>query len=239
MPGKKRECKGCQRVMRSDNLKKHEKICRGFLRRHSSRNSSYEQGLLHNTPDISKPMTNPPAPKITKSETNLMPILSTTSKLTMDDSEIDGLEDIEGSPSDITTIDGAEFSGEKPKSEKTLVKIMDMLKNPHENRAQLLKEETELDKKVRKKMKSSCNRKQDGHSPTPPIRVSMPHLSAEEKTLLNNFSRLFQEMKMNGTDNGKELSYMLDKLRNSGSIDEECFQKAFNAVGDLCNKSVL
>ena len=67
-----------------------------------------------------------------------MPILSTTSKLTMDDSEIDGLEDIEGSPSDITTIDGAEFSGEKPKSEKTLVKIMDMLKIPHENRAQIL-----------------------------------------------------------------------------------------------------
>ena len=181
-------------------------------------------------------MMNLPAPTKTKSETNLIPILSKTS---MDDDEIDGLQGIENSPSDIPTFDGAEFSGEKPKSEKTLVKIMDMLKIPHENRAQILKEETELDKKVRKKMKSSCNRKQDGHSPTPPIRVSMPHLRAEEKTLLNNFSRLFQEMKMNGKDYGEELSYMLDKLRNYGSIDEQCFQKAFNAVGDLCNKSVL
>ena len=120
-----------------------------------------------------------------------------------------------------------------------MVKITDIIKIPHENRAQILKEETELDKKVREKMKSLCNPKQDGRSSTPPIRVSMPHLSAEEKTLLNNFSRLFQEMKMNGKDYGEELSYMLDKLRNSGSIDEECFQKAFNAVGDLCNKSVL
>ena len=182
---------------------------------------------------------NLPAPTKTKSETNLIPILSKTPKLSMDDDEIDDLQDIEASPSVIPTFDGAEFSGEKPKSEKTLVKIMDMLKIPHENRAQILKEEAELDKKVREKMKSSCNRKQDGRSPTSPIRVNAPHLSAEEKTLLNNFSRLFQEMKMNGKDYGEELSYMLDKLRNYGSVDEECFQKAFNAVGDLCNKSVL
>ena len=28
MAGKKRECKSCRKMMRSDNLKKHEKICR-------------------------------------------------------------------------------------------------------------------------------------------------------------------------------------------------------------------
>ena len=31
--GNKRECKGCQRFMRADNLKKHEKICNRFLRK--------------------------------------------------------------------------------------------------------------------------------------------------------------------------------------------------------------
>ena len=46
---------------------------------------------------------------------------------------------------DIPTFDGVEFSGEKPKSEKTLVKIMDMLKIPNENRAEILKEEKNLD----------------------------------------------------------------------------------------------
>ena len=73
----------------------------------------------------------------------------------------------------------------------------------------------------------------------PPISDNMPHLSAEEKMLRNDFSRLFQEMKMIGKENGEELSYILDELRNSRSIDEECFQTAFNAVGDPCNKSVL
>ena len=87
-------------------------------------------------------------------------------------------------------------------------------------------------------MKSSKNIKQDGprsRSPKPPLRVSMPHLSVEEKTLINDFSRLFQEMKMIGKDNGKELCYILDELRNYGTIDEKCFHSAFNAVEDLCN----
>ena len=181
-------------------------------------------------------MIHPPASTKTKSETGLIPILSKAPKLSMDDdNEIDDLQDIVGSPSDIATFNGAEFSGETPKSGKTLVKIMEQLKIPYENRAQILKEEIELDKKVRKKMKSLCNNKQDG----PPIRVSMPHLSAEEKTLLNDFRRLFQEMKMIGKDNGEELCYILDELRNFGSIEEKCFQKAFNAVKDLCKKSVL
>ena len=29
MPGAKRECRSCQKVMRSDNLKIHEMICKG------------------------------------------------------------------------------------------------------------------------------------------------------------------------------------------------------------------
>ena len=175
-------------------------------------------------------MINPTVPIDTKSETNLIPISSKTHKLSMAVDEIDGLQDIENPPSDIPTFDGAEFSGEKPKSEKTLVKIMDMLKIPPENRAQIFKEEPELDRKVHEKMKSSCNSKQDGPSLTSPIRVNISHLSVEEKTLLNNFSRLFQEMKMNGKDNGEELSYILDELRKLGTLDEESCQIAIDAV---------
>ena len=41
MPGKKYECGGCKRMMRSDNLKKHEKICKrkeimGYPTRHQT-----------------------------------------------------------------------------------------------------------------------------------------------------------------------------------------------------------
>ena len=42
---------------------------------------------------------------------------------------------------DIPIFDGAEFSGEKPLSDETLLKMMEMLKIPHENRARILKEE--------------------------------------------------------------------------------------------------
>ena len=167
------------------------------------------------------PPSKPTAPTETKSETCLIPILSKTPKLSMDDdNEINA-------PSDIPTFDGAEFSGEKPKSEKTFIKIMDMLKIPRENRAQILK--------------SVRNNKQDGRSPTPPSRGNIPHhhLSAREKTLLNDFSRLFQEMRMTSKDNGKELTDILNELRNSKSVDEECYQTAFKAVEDLCNKSEL
>ena len=71
----------------------------------------------------------------------------------MDDAEIDGLQDIGGSPNDIPIFDGAEYLGEKPKSEKTLGKIVDMLKILHENQAQILKEDKELDKIAREKIK--------------------------------------------------------------------------------------
>ena len=100
--------------------------------------------------------------------------------------EIEGLQDIEDPPSDIPTFDGAEFSGEK--SDETLIKIMDMLNIPPENRAQILKEEKEFDKKVREKMKSLCNSKQDGPSLTSLIHVNISYLSVEEETLHKNFS---------------------------------------------------
>ena len=40
MPGKQRECRGCQKVMRSDNLKKHEKICKGLIKKDMTIDSS-------------------------------------------------------------------------------------------------------------------------------------------------------------------------------------------------------
>ena len=49
--------------------------------------------------------------------------------------------------SDIPTFDGEEFSGEKPKSDGTLVNLMKMLRIPHEYRARFLKEEKEYDRK--------------------------------------------------------------------------------------------
>ena len=47
--------------------------------------------------------------------------------------------------SDIPTFDGAEFSGEKLKSDGTLLNLMKVLRIPHEYQARFLKEEKEYD----------------------------------------------------------------------------------------------
>ena len=41
--------------------------------------------------------------------------------------------------SEIPTFDGAEFCGEKPLSDETLLKMMEMLSVPHNRRARILK----------------------------------------------------------------------------------------------------
>ena len=54
MPGKKRACNGCQKVMRSDNLKKHDKICKGYSTKYNrtfdgTSSTSSESVLNNNT----------------------------------------------------------------------------------------------------------------------------------------------------------------------------------------------
>ena len=175
MPGKKQECKGCQRVMRSDNLKKHEKICNRFLKKYSSPHSSYDQDLPQNRSNISKPMTNP---------SDSIPTSSKTSKLSMNDSEI-------------PVFDGAEFCGDS-------------------------------------KQDDCC----------PPIRQvkslkAYKDLSEQEKTLVDKFNQLLREMEVSGRDNGEELCVILNKLRNTGILDEETSQRLFNVMEDIYNESVL
>ena len=211
MPGTKQECKGCQRVMRSDNLKKHEKICNRFLKKYSSPHSSYDQDLPQNRSNISKPMTNP---------SDSIPTSSKTSKLSMNDSEI-------------PVFDGAEFCGDKPLSDDTLIRMMENLGVPPDRRArnlELFRKDQESDKKVHEKMKNSSNfidtldSKQDGCL-TRQVKSLKAYkdLSEEEKTLVEKFNQLLRDMEANGKDNGEELPVMLNKLRNTEILDEESF----------------
>ena len=229
MPGKKQECEGCQRVMRSDNLRKHEKICNRFLNKYSSPHSSYDQDLPQNRSNISKPMTNP---------SDSIPTSSKTSKLSMNDSEI-------------PVFDGAEFCGDKPLSDDTLIRMMENLGVPPDRRArnlELFRKDQESDKKVHEKMKNSSNfidtldSKQDDCCP--PIRQvkslkAYKDLSEQEKTLVDKFNQLLQDMENNRRDNGEELCVILNKLRNTEILDEESSQRLFNVMEDIYNESVL
>ena len=72
----------------------------------------------------------------------------------------DVLQDIKSPVTDIPTFDGAEFCGDKSLSDDTLLRMMEMLNVPLDRRArnlELFRKEQERDKKVRKKMKISCN----------------------------------------------------------------------------------
>ena len=70
-----------------------------------------------------------------------------------------------------------------------------------------------------------------------PVIVKAPHLNSKEKELLNQFSRLFQEMNSeNSEDTGEELCILLDKLQDIGTLNAEDCKKAFVAIEDAHNK---
>ena len=159
------------------------------------------------------------------------------------------LQDIESPDRDIPTFDGAEFCGDKPLTDDTLLRMMEMLNVPPERRArnlELFRKDQERDKKVREKMKNSCNvidtldSKQDG-CPTRQVKSLKAYkdLSEQEKALVKKFNQLLQDMETNGKDNGEELCVILNKLRNTGILDEETSQRLFNVMEDIYNESVL
>ena len=168
----------------------------------------------------------------------------------MDNAENDDvLQDIESPVKDIPTFDGAEFCGDKPLSDDTLLRMMENLGVPPDRRArnlELFRKDQEKDKKVREKMKNSCNfidtldSKQDDCS-TRQVRSLKAYkdLSEEEKILVEKFNQLLRDMETNGKDNGEELSVILNKLRNTEILDEESSQRLFNVMEDIYNKSVL
>ena len=110
----------------------------------------------------------------------------------------DVLLDIESPDRDIPTFDGAEFCGDKPLSDDTLLRMMENLGVPPDKRArnlELFRKDQEKDKKVREKMKNSCNfidtldSKQDD-CPTRQVKSLKAYkdLSEEEKILVEKFS---------------------------------------------------
>ena len=163
----------------------------------------------------------------------------------------DVLPDIEIPDRDIPTFDGAEFCGDKPLSDDTLLRMMENLGVPPERRArnlELFRKDQERDKKVREKMKNSCNfidtldsKQDDCCFPIRQVKSLKAYkdLSEQEKTLVEKFNQLLRDMEANGKDNGEELSEILNKLRNIEILDEESSQTLFDVMEDIYNKSVL
>ena len=203
----------------------------------------------------------------------------------------------------IPTFDGDEFIGKKPLTRETLIKMMDMLNVPEEEREAVIQSELKRNCDLVKKRKQAdlmemikmhteeedeedqeespkqddvsqnrsiengefrddmrnnlsdseeeieasslpygmeqvnFNDSSSSNSMKRPVIVKAPHLNSKEKELLNQFSRLFQEMNSeNSEDTGEELCILLDKLQGIGTLNAEDCKKAFVAIEDAHNK---
>ena len=109
MPSKMRECDGCHKIMRCDNLKNHMRKCKELRKEDNEEDAS---GV--NAKDSQTSTKSETRPKKRKA---------------------DCLEESK----DIPTFEESEFSGVKSLPNETLLRMMGALMNNVENRARILK----------------------------------------------------------------------------------------------------
>ena len=169
---------------------------------------------------------------------------------------------------EIPSFDGAEFSGEKAKSRETLNRMMKMLKIPEQRwgsiATDILKQDGEQvyltpSTKELLPLKEVVDESEDADNSIDESDTSdalladdvdesdgklsltiveYPRMDAEEKKVINRFSRLFHETKRNGRDNREELCILLDELKDCGTFNGEDAQKVYDAIEDIYNKSL-
>ena len=66
--------------------------------------------------------------------------------------------------------------------------------------------------------------------------IKEPNLSKEIKIMLNKFSQLFQESKRGVKQNRGKLIILIDLLKDCETIDDNGYEKLYDAVENICNK---
>ena len=194
MPGKKRECTGCHRLMRSDNLKNHIKKCIGSVQ------SQFlpTDNIQDQSSNIFRAPVKPPNPKIS----------ALVDAIVNDDSSAPLMKEIPNEK-DLSDFDTEESS--------------------EDDVPDLISMDT-MDESVDKSMDNSSKDHSDEDIPdqkSPIMRA--PHLSSKEKKLFNKFSLIFRETKQN---KGK-LFVLLNDLRDIALIDNDDYDKIYNAIKNL------
>ena len=253
MPGKKVECEHCQMIMRSDNLKRHKKSCQGRDNAvgFPSHPISYNRG---STLFKSNQSTCSPLPDITKPEENskvsaiIDAIINngelTTAKKIPECKDRD--ESVEAEDGSLTAAELAEMIEDFEKFYSELI-----YKGRRENIPELMdilcawREDGQITQDQYNKLCMKIYDTTDitNHSSTSADESdednyvdSVPHLSTEEKALLNKFRMLFHEMKNNcRVDNSENICKLLDVLKTCGTLDEEDCQIVFNRMRDIVN----
>ena len=122
MPGKMRECDGCHKIMRCDNLKNHMRKCKEL--RNKKDNEGDASGV-----------------NVKDSQT------STEAETRPKKHKADCLQESKDIPTTFKEEPG--FSGAKSLTNETLLRMMEMMKITYENRARILKLEKRFHSKKR------------------------------------------------------------------------------------------
>ena len=203
MPCKMVRCNHCQKEMRSDNLKRHEKKCRGQVINNSDHNSLQYIDLLPSAAaaGMSKPQDSQQYKDLVPNTASKSPV----SNLKV--SAIIGAIVNNGEPS-------TPVSSPEPLAIPSAPKRMSPAKSPLPSEKMKIISPLAPSKFDYPQMIGPSSDEENAslleeeyfyNSPTSdmkrPTIVKDPHMDAEEKKLINRFSRLFQEMKQNGRDN--------------------------------------
>ena len=211
MPGKMRECDGCHKVMRSDNLKNHIRKCNGLNQNVNVSNENIRYPFADDSSKMSKSI-NPkisalidaivneedePPEKIqrkdliensTDDERQHYPdTLDLTSKVVTDengdeDDDEDGDDYEDDDDEDDEDDDNGQLSNEKPRN------------------------------------------------------IKGSNLSKETKSIINKFSQLFQESKRGAKQNREKLIILFDLLKDCEIFDDKGYDKLYDAIENICNK---
>ena len=254
MPGKMRECDGCHRIMRSDNLKNHMKKCKELNQNLNVSNENIRYPFADDSSKMSKSI-NPKISALADAIVNEEP----TSKYLPKDKPTTSLESLTTPP-----------APKKKKKDKptTSLEPLSMPKKKTLSISELFSPRDDLTPKVDDNediTDTDDNETEDGsddsddnesYSRIKPIDmvtdsedegegededgdyndqfwnektqiIKRLNNSKKEKNIMN---KLLQELKRGERQNKRKLISLLDILKDCGTIDNGCYEKVYNLI---------
>ena len=212
MPSKHRylSCHTCGRSMRSDNLKNHMRKCNGLNQNLNVSNENIRYPFADNSSKMSKSIN----PKIT--------------------ALIDAIVNEEDEPPEkIQRKDLAENStdDERQHYPDTLDLTSKVVTDENDDEDDKNGDEDDDDEDD-----DDEDDDNDQLSNEKPQIIKEPNLSKEIKIIINKFSQLFQESKRGVKQNRGKLIILIDLLKDCETIDDNDYEKLYDAVENICNK---
>ena len=216
MPGKMRECDGCHKIMRSDNLKNHTRKCNGLNQNLNVSNENIRYPFADNSSKMSKSIN----PKIS--------------------ALIDAIVNEEDEPPEkIQRKDLAENStdDERQHYPDTLDLTSKVVTDENDDEdGDDYEDDENGDEDDDDEDDDDEDDDYDQLSNEKPQIINGSNLSKEEKIILKKFSQLFQESKRGVKQNRGKLILLIDLLKDCEIIDDDDYEKLYDAVENICNK---